>query len=252
MDKFRIDIYRQFRDEDFNPTEFKLVFHGTFETSIIVEEVVDKLHAGEGIAIDLINPQDEIPLIRLEFLGGQEEKGTVDWLNENFQFVTDDKDDFKSLVKDDTVLSLGEIELNEKDTKELISFLNSEFPDDFTAITKKIGIYEWGASGYFADFIISLSAGLSQSGIAKIFQFLKGKGHEYAEIKQFDIGRTKDFISKNYGINPNMLKLTSTRTYENNQTRFTFSSRYADYMVEIDNKNKVIKSEVRQLSQTNI
>ncbi|MGD2035939.1 MAG: hypothetical protein PVF73_12830 [Bacteroidales bacterium] len=252
MDKFRIDIYRQFRDKDFNPTEFKLVFHGTFETSIIIEEVVDKLHEGEGIAIDLIKPQDEIPLIRLEFLGGQEEKGTVDWLNENFQFVSDDKEDFKSLVEDDTVLSLGEIELNVKDTRELLSFLNSEFPDDFTAITKKIGIYEWGASGYFVDFIISLSAGLSQSGIAKIFQFLKGKGYEYAEIKQFDIGRIKDFISKKYGVNPNMLKLTSTRTYENNQTRFTFSSRYADYMVEIDNKNKVIKSEVRQLSQTNI
>jgi hypothetical protein len=252
MDKFNIDIYRQLRDEDFNPTEFKLVFHGTFEASIIVEEIVDKLHAGEGIAIDLIKPQDEIPLIRLEFLGGQEEKDTVDWLNENFLFVSEDKDDFKCLVEDDTVLSLGEIELNETDTRELLLFLNSEFPGEFKAITKKIGIYEWGASGYFVDFIISLSAGFSQSGIAKIFQFLKGKGHEYAEIKQFDISRIKDFISKNYGVNPNMLKLTSTRTYENNQTRFTFSSRYADYMVETDNKNKVIKSEVRQLSQTNI
>lgn len=252
MDKFRIDIYRQFRDKDFIPTEFRLVFYGTFEASINVEKVVEKLHVGEGIALDLIKPQGEIPLIRLEFLGGQEEKGTVDWLNENYLLVSKDQDDFENLAENDTILSLGEIELNEKDSKELLSFLNSEFPEEFGAITKKIGIYEWGASGYFVDFIISLSAGLSQSGIAKIFQFLKGKGHEYADIKQFDISRIKDFISMNYGVNPNMLKLTSTRTDENNQTRFTFSSRYADYMVEIDNKNNVIKSEVRQFSQTNI
>ena len=146
----------------------------------------------------------------------------------------------------------GLLVVETKDEKELITFLNSEFPGRFGTITKKIGIYEWGASGYFVDFIISLSAGFSQSGIATIFQFLKNKGHDYAKIKQFDISRIKDFISKNYEINPNMLKLTSTRTDKNNHTRFTFSSRYTDYMVEIDNKNNVIKSDLRQFSQTNI
>ncbi|QQS49858.1 MAG: hypothetical protein IPM71_09540 [Bacteroidota bacterium] len=200
----------------------------------------------------MIKPQGEIPLIRLEFLGGQDEQGTIDWLKENYSFVSNDKDDFQNLIEDNTVLSLGEIELNEKDSKELLAFLNSEFSDGLGAITKKIGIYEWGASDYFVDFIISLSAGFSQSGIAKIFQFLKSKGHDYAEIKQFDISGIKDFISKNYEVNSNMLKLTSTRTSENNQTRFTFSSRYADYMVEIDNKNNVKESKVRQFSQTNI
>lgn len=167
-------------------------------------------------------------------------------------FLSEDKDDFEYLIEEDTIVSLGEIELGEDDSKELLAFLNSEFSNDLKTITKKISIYEWGASGYFVDFIINLAAGFSQSGLEKIFQFFRNKGYEYAEIKQFDISRIKDFISKNYEVNPNSLKLTSTRTYEDNQTRFTFSTRYADYYVKIDNKNNVIESSVRQFSQTNI
>lgn len=80
MDKFRIDIYRQLRDEDFKPLDFKHVFSGTFKSTKGVEKIVDELHSGEGIAIDMIKPQEEIPLIRLEFLAGQDELGTIDLL----------------------------------------------------------------------------------------------------------------------------------------------------------------------------
>lgn len=252
MSTFKIDIYRQIRDEDFNPTEFEHVFYGTFESSNRVEKIVDELHSGEGIAIDMIKPQGEIPLIRLEFLGGQDEQDTIEWLRKEYSFVSEDNNDFENKIDSDTILSLCEIEFNEDESAELIAFLNTEFSEEFDTITKKIGIYEWGASGYFVDFILNLTAGFSQEGLERIFQFFRSKGHESVQINQYKIGNIKNFLSKNYGVNPNLLKLTSTRTYEKNQTSFTFSSRYADYIVKVDKKNIVIESNVIQLSQTNI
>lgn len=252
MDKFKIDIYNHLRDNNFKTIEFIHTFSGTYKTTETVEEIVDLLHVEEGIAIDMIKPQGETPLIRLELLDGQDVEEIIERLNKKNVLISEDKDDFEHFSEINKILSIEEISLGKTESNELFSFLNSEFPNDFKTITKTINIYEWGASGYFVNFIVNLAAGLSQTGLEKIYQFLKNKGYQYTEIRQFDIIIIKNFISKNYGVNPNFLKLSSTRTYGNSHTRFIFSTRYADYMVEIDDKNNIIESNVRNFSQTNI
>ena len=252
MEKFKIDIYHHQEDISFEPKNLENAFSGTFETSIGVENILEELHCGDGIAINMIRPQDEIPLIRLEYLKGQNGQGTIDWLKKNNLLVSEDKDDFENYSDYNTILSIGEIELGEIESQELISFINSEFSSILITQTKNINIYEWGASGYFVDYIIGLAVGLSQSALEKIVEYLKDKGYGHAKITQFNIEKIMEFISKTYKINPNLLKLTSTRTLENQHTRFTFSSRFADYMIEIDKNNKVVISNVKNLTQTGI
>ena len=229
------------------------IYSAMYETDETVESVVEDLHRGEGLAIELIWPDNEIPLIRFENLFGEGDRGVITDLNKNCKLISENRDDFEVASNDEFVLSIAEIDsMSDEDAAALKEFVQQEFSIEVNSLTKTVSIYEWGASGYFVDFIINLAAGFSQVGIQKIYDFLKSKGYDYAQVEQFDLVKVRQFLEMNYQINPTNLKLTSTRTYEDGKTRLTFSSRYTDYHVTIDNNSKVIESSVRQLNQTNI
>ncbi|WKK82297.2 hypothetical protein [Marivirga arenosa] len=229
------------------------IYSALYETGETIENIVDDLHKGEALAIELIWPDNDLPLIRFENLFGEGDRGVINDLNKKCKLISKNQDDFELISGSDIIISIGEIDsMTDEDADELKEFIRQEFSIDIHSLTKTVSIYEWGASGYFVDFIINLTAGFSQAGMQKVYKFLKTKGYDYAQVDQFDLSKVKKYLEKNYEINPTNLKLKSTRTYENGKTKLVFSSRYTDYTITIDNKSNVLESHVRQLNQTNI
>lgn len=251
--EFKLDIYNQVRDDQMRVKSEHCIYSAIYRTEEPIDDVIKRLHRGEGLAIELIHPDNEIPLIRFENLFGVGDRGVINDFNDRYQLLSQDKIDFQLPSLAEFALSVGEIDsMTDGDAAELQRFISEEFSHEIESITKTISIYEWGASGYFVDFLINLAAGFSQTGIQRIYEFLKSKGYDHASINQFDLRKVKMFLEKTYQINPANLKLTSTRTYEDGRTQLTFSTRYEDYNVIVDKKSSIIESTIRRLNQTNI
>ncbi|MDE0470741.1 MAG: hypothetical protein OXH57_02275, partial [Ekhidna sp.] len=212
--KFRIDIYNQVMNDDMKVLSEHCIYSALYETDEAVESIVDDLDRGEAIAIELIWPDNEIPLIRFENLCGEGDRDVINYLNKKCRLVSENQEDFELTSNLEVALSIETESMSDVDFAELKKFIRQEFSVEIDSITKTVSIYSWGASGCFVDFIINLAAGFSQAGIQKICNFLKSKGYDYAEVNQFGLEKVKQFLETNYQINPINLKLTSTRTYE--------------------------------------
>ncbi len=253
MNKFRIDIYATERDDSYNVTSERCGYSAIYQTSETVEDVLNYLHRGEGISIELIKTTDDIPLIRFNHLFGSTPDSLVKSLNSKYELlVSGDFDELNTINESNEIIAIGEIDsLSDNDALEFEKFIQKEFDADLKSLTKTISIYEWGASGYFADFIINLTAGFSQKGIGKIYDFFKKRDIEHIVVKKFDTAQLKKMVGETFEVNPGNLKLISSRTY-NGQTRFVFSSRFIEFILKIDEEGNLIESNRRDLNQTGI
>ena len=253
MNRFQIDIYSTERDEDYKVISERCNYSALYETSETVEEVLDSLHSGEGISIELIKPTNELPLIRFNYLFGTTPDSMVANLNSRYSLIEiGNKSELETTNETNDIIAIGEVDSLPDDVAlEFEEFIRIEFESDFKGLTKTISIYEWGASGYFIDFIVNLSAGFGQKAIEKIYKFLKGKGVEHVIVKQFNTSELKKMIETNFEINTANLKLISSRTH-NGETRFVFSSRFIEYILTVDEEGNLIESRRHDLNQTGI
>lgn len=251
--KFNFDVYCR-KDISSNNHEMTLVFSGTYETTLSIDDVVNRLHSREAIIIEKISSALEIPLIRYKLIG--EGCGNIaDFefiLGKEFTLVSNDKGDFENATEKNYILYFGGFENSEQDRQEVNEYVNSLLKNNAREAINSTYIFEWGCSGFFQDLIIQCIAAVPAAIISSIAEYLLLKGNGNADVIYKDVTNIKDYIRKQYNISLSGLKLISIKSDQEGNERYKFSSRYLECNVKINSKGKIVESSINNLSQTRV
>jgi len=208
MKKFKIDIYNL--EENFSHSSSRIYFGSIlFESSWNNKSVNDfLLHAGgeminEGIEMLTFNFPDYTVIQLTDFGREGNFYQELIYSNKNFQIKNELFSDNQFTINDDDEYLI----IGDDTTDELLSEDDLKFFKDYQGnLIKTEYHYEWGASGFWENYIIGIASSLTVEVISRLVSI----GFPKKSIRKFKLpSKIKNFLSEEYQIDPKSLFMES-------------------------------------------